>query len=421
MVCWLDSFSGHTDGDFRKFCRQQGVILMTFRSHSTVWACALDKQAFGHYDTAYNKEIQTVKRSKRRECGKGNKVPLHLAAVAICKACDAGFDPHVIKDGHLKTIWSLKKDGEGAQEMSTLTTKFSNSEQWESEPLPALFLDVEDVLERHCSVIDDAVKGLADLEPDANPTEKTVARQVDAMKDQGKVADRVWHELKERVGLQWGTNCELDADGKYKCESCRSAREKFEAKGEMFEWAGDCMTMEDQEKRHDERVAAKDQAESEKNENAAQKDAKKKEKEAEEREKQARLDAVVKSLDKILAMGERGAAFQSKRDQLTNFDYERFNVRSHPTIQKAKARLVALNEQYKSKQGEYGTMTKEDKLEQHEDAVDDFMKQWMELIQSKAAQDTGIAGEKQNALQRFQEGKVRKQAKALIESMSSKF
>ena len=181
------------------------------------------------------------------------------------------------------------------------------------------------------------------------------------------------------------------------------------------------MTMEDQEKRHDERVAAKDQAESEKNENAAQKDARKKEKEAEEREKQARLDAVVKSLDKIMAMGERGAAFQSKRDQLTNFDYERFNVRSHPTIQKAKARLVALNEQYKSKQGEYGTMTKEDKLEQHEDAVGDFMKQWMELIQSKEAQDTGIAGEKQNAFQKFQEGKVRKQAKALIESMSSKF
>ena len=73
------------------------------------------------------------------------------------------------------------------------------------------------------------------------------------------------------------------------------------------------MTMEDQEKRNDERVAAKDQAESEKTENAAQKDAKKKEREADEREKQARKDAVVKSLDKILAMGERGFAFQSKQ------------------------------------------------------------------------------------------------------------
>jgi hypothetical protein len=38
--------------------------------------------------------------------------------------------------------------------------------------------------------------------------------------------------------------------------------------------------MEDQEKRHDERVVAKDQVESEKTENAAQKDAKKKEREA---------------------------------------------------------------------------------------------------------------------------------------------
>ena len=67
-----------------------------------------------------------------------------------------------------------------------------------------------------------------------------------------------------------------------------------------------------------------------------------------------------------------------------------------------------MNELYKSKWGEYGTMTKEDKLEQHEDAVGDCMKQWMELIQSKEAQDTGIAGEKQNAFQKFQEGKVRK-------------
>ena len=57
MVCWLDSFSGHTEGYFRKFCRQRGVILMMFRSHSTVWAFILDKQAFGHYGTAYNKAI----------------------------------------------------------------------------------------------------------------------------------------------------------------------------------------------------------------------------------------------------------------------------------------------------------------------------------------------------------------------------
>jgi hypothetical protein len=134
-----------------------------------------------------------VKRLKRKECGKGNKVHTHLATVAICKACDAGFNPHIIKDGHLKTIWSLKKDGEGAQEMSTLTTKFSNSEQWESEPLPALRLGHSDldILLGHCIVIDDAAKGVTDLEPDANPTEKKAAARVDAIKDQGQVADRV--------------------------------------------------------------------------------------------------------------------------------------------------------------------------------------------------------------------------------------
>ena len=82
---------------------------------------------------------------------------------------------------------------------------------------------------------------------------------------------------------------------------------------------------------------------------------------------------------------------------------------------------MALNELYSSKKGEYCKMSKEDKLEQHEDAVDDFMKQWMELIHSKEAQEIGLAGEKQNSLQIFQKRKVRKQAKAFIESMSGKF
>ena len=125
--------------------------------------------------------------------------------------------------------------------------------------------------------------------------------------------------------------------------------------------------------------------ESEKDKKATQKDEKKKEREAEEWEKQVRKDAVVKSLEKILGMGECGVAFQCKRDALKNFDYDSFTARSHPVIKRAKERLVALNELYKSKKGEYSQMSNEDKLEQHDDAVGDFMKQWMELIQSKEA------------------------------------
>jgi hypothetical protein len=132
-------------------------------------------------------------------------------------------------------------------------------------------------------------------------------------------------------------------------------------------------------------VAAKNQVESEKDKKATQKDEKKKERQPEEWEKQVRKDAVVKSLEKILGMGERGVAFQCKRDALKNFDYDSFTARSHPVIKRAKERLVALNELYKSKKGEYSQMSNEDKLEQHDDAVGDFMKQWMELIQSKEA------------------------------------
>jgi hypothetical protein len=66
-------------------------------------------------------------------------------------------------------------------------------------------------------------------------------------------------------------------------------------------------------------------------------------------------------------------------------------------------------------------MSKEDKLEQHDDVVGDFMKKWMELIQSKEAQAIGLAGGKQNTFHKSEERKVRKKAKALVESMSGKF
>ena len=122
-----------------------------------------------------------------------------------------------------------------------------------------------------------------------------------------------------------------------------------------------------------------------------------------------------------MAMEEREVTFQCKWDALKDFDYDSFTAKSHPVIKRAKERLVALNELYISEKGEYSKMSEEEKLEQHEDAVGDFMKQWMELIHSKEAQEIGLAGEKQNSLQIFQERKVRKQAKALIESMSGKF
>jgi hypothetical protein len=138
-------------------------------------------------------------------------------------------------------------------------------------------------------------------------------------------------------------------------------------------------------------------------------------------EKHARKEVVVESLEKILGMGERGVAFHCEWDALKNFDYDSFTARSHPVIKKAKEWSVALNELYKSKKGEYSQMNNEDKLEQHEDVVGDFMKQWMELMKSKEAHAIGLVDGKQNTYQKREERKVRKHAKALIESMSGKF
>jgi hypothetical protein len=126
---------------------------------------------------------------------------------------------------------------------------------------------------------------------------------------------------------------------------------------------------------------------------------------------------VVKSSGKLLAMGGRGVAFQCKRDALKNFDYDSFTARSHFVIKQAKERLVALNEMYSSKKGEYCKMSKEDKFEQHDDVVGDSIKKWVELIQSKEAEAIGLADGKQNTFHNSEERKMRKNAKALIESM----
>ena len=37
MMLWVDNWSGHISLEFKAFCKQEGILLMTFRSHSTMW------------------------------------------------------------------------------------------------------------------------------------------------------------------------------------------------------------------------------------------------------------------------------------------------------------------------------------------------------------------------------------------------
>ena len=46
LTLWQDNWSGHVTAPFKKLCLDNGIIIMMFRSHSTHWACWLDKFTF---------------------------------------------------------------------------------------------------------------------------------------------------------------------------------------------------------------------------------------------------------------------------------------------------------------------------------------------------------------------------------------
>ena len=58
MMLWIDNFSAHISLPFKRFCKQEGIILMLFRSHATMWSCALDNGPFAAYEKTYNQYKQ---------------------------------------------------------------------------------------------------------------------------------------------------------------------------------------------------------------------------------------------------------------------------------------------------------------------------------------------------------------------------
>ena len=87
FVLWLDNASPHCAAEFKDWCLQNGIILMFFRSHSTMPCCMLDNGSFGEYEKTYNVAIL----AERKEWGGKGRLPFWRSMRAVKKACDAGF------------------------------------------------------------------------------------------------------------------------------------------------------------------------------------------------------------------------------------------------------------------------------------------------------------------------------------------
>lgn len=98
----LNSWSRHCCLDFKKLCKKEGIILLHFHSHSTMWACSLVNGPFVEYEKVYNTAIL-----RERSQWKGNaRLPFALTMRVVKKACDVAFQKDVIRSSFTKTLFS---------------------------------------------------------------------------------------------------------------------------------------------------------------------------------------------------------------------------------------------------------------------------------------------------------------------------
>ena len=98
----LNSWSRHCCLDFKKLCKKEGIILLHFHSHSTMWACSLVNGPFVEYEKVYNTAIL---RERSQWKGKG-RLPFALTMRVVKKACDVAFQKDVIRSSFTKTLFS---------------------------------------------------------------------------------------------------------------------------------------------------------------------------------------------------------------------------------------------------------------------------------------------------------------------------
>ena len=375
MVCWMDNWEGHCANEFRTWCRETGIILMFFRSHSTVWACALDNQPFGHYEKLYNKAVHEAKRTQASLIKKGDKLPFDVAAGCVRKAFDAAFSPEIIKNGHLKTIWRLKQVA-GVQEMSRLTA--------DGPAVPAIELDMEQVLERHCDKLREGAIGIEDIGPDATKTEKQAAWWVTVLNDQNQAKGRFISAIEEMVPHVRGADVERDDEGNYICKRCRVAEERHKKKAATRKWNGGCGSLGADEELALEKASERAADEVERDAKRAQKVANRAEREQMERQKQSRLDKVLKNVRKLNSSQPVGpinsVGKQNKIRKLQEMDWDGFTRTSNPAIAIAKDCLAdLLEEQKKFNATESGkTFNKEEKFQE---ACEDHWNEIMAMME----------------------------------------
>eukprot|EP01050_Picozoa_sp_SAG11_P018342 SAG11_NODE_2756_length_3006_cov_8.607155_1_plen_538_part_10 len=268
MCCWLDSWEGHVSMEFRTWCRDEGIILMFFRSHATVWSCMLDNGAFGEYERTYNKEIHRLKKSGIEHATKelqellqarkaqmwrrdifvteqavvpapaGSveqaikrtaKLPLLVCAMAIRKACDKAFTEKVLVASARRTIWKEK----GGEEKIQLVV---------GRPMVlAVEFSVEKAYNYACEMIDESPAVVADAGTGTPQTAaaRKVLRRTEIVQQKLCAAERVWKSIiLPRLPLARGTNVERRPDGTYVCQHCRQHAEHMKQKAQTRKWGG---------------------------------------------------------------------------------------------------------------------------------------------------------------------------------------
>jgi hypothetical protein len=321
MMLWLDGWSGHLSLPFKKFCKQQGIILMQFRSHSTMWACPLDNGPFAEYEKVYNKAIL---RERSQWRGKG-WLPFALVMRAVKTACDAAFEKDVVKASFTKTLFTTltasaleaellpfaqADDTADATDAPVMICTRSPHGNGTPSAIPAFRFDPELPLRRMTLLADGGFKsadhdGAGRDVHRAKQQEKKQAVKRETLRMSKELIDDInakgLYTVPRGVDPVMVTDPSSEYVGQHLCYKCRidCARNKENAK--VHKWAGSCLTLAADIEKHEEEESTKQANKEQKERDRAEKEQVAAERKAVEDAKREDLLVKVGALGTILS------------------------------------------------------------------------------------------------------------------------
>ena len=391
---------------------------MLFRSHATMWSCALDNGPFAAYEKTYNERVLV----ERKEWGGKGRLPFYRVMRAVRAACDSAFEPERVKNSFTATIFSpllrqhLSQDDHalydsfGIVEAATATDDspvMIRTAGSDDPAIPAFHFDIEAVVQRMTGLRDsgyDSSKhaGAGRDVAAARRAEKQVGHELTRLQYTKTMLDDIQH--KGLLALPNGCDPQRVDDpgseyhGQFLCIKCRHTESAAKNRAKTTDTGGGCHSLRAIIDKDEQKEMEKEQQEKEKEEKRAEREqaAAEKQQAAEEKREElltsvGKLTAVMNSLSEMPASTSADIATQIEKIEAAAAG---LNKNQHPRIAEArqlveelkqrKKDLVAAEQQEKKREQEAERREQaEEKRRQAEKRKQDLLDEKHQAIEKK--------------------------------------